>query len=232
MTPGAAGSASPAPSSTGTWFTRGGWWFLVHAGSLGLLAAVPFTHAAVLSRRIGHGVLAAAVLVTTVLAFLLIEVGAKDAAGHPEGFLSGLGGTLLMLVLIGGLASLVVVRHQVFGPKAASRAPQPALARALAARTRRDEARRLAGSDPLLARDLRIGRPDLPREYDDGGLVDLNSAPAPVVAAVCGLEPVHAEGILGARRAAGRFASVEDVFAWAELPVEVWDRVRDRGVVL
>ncbi|HEY2192534.1 MAG TPA: hypothetical protein VGH76_09565 [Actinomycetospora sp.] len=225
-------AAVPAPPARGTWFTRGGWWFLVHVGSLGILAAVPFTHAAVVSRRIGHGVLAAAVLTATLLTFLLLGTAHEDAAGHPEGFLAGLGGTLLMLVLLGGLASLVVVRQQVYGEKPASSAPQPALARALAARTRRDEARRLATSDPLLARDLRIGRPDLPREYDDGGLVDLNSAPAPVVASVCGLEPVHAEGILTARRAAGRFASVDDVFAWAELPVEIWDRVRDRGIVL
>lgn len=28
------------------------------------------------------------------------------------------------------------------------------------------------------------------------------------------------------------FASVDDVFAWAELPVEFRDRVRDRGIVL
>jgi hypothetical protein len=225
-------SAAPAPPRTGNWFTRGGWWFLVHAASLGLLAAVPYTHAAVVSRRIGHGVLAAAVLLTTFVAFALLGVGAKDATGQPEGFVSGLGGLLMVGVLLGGLAGLVVVRQQVYGPRAASTAAHPAVTRALAARTRRDEARRLVGSDPLLARDLRIGRPDLPREYDDGGLVDLNSAPAPVVAAVCGLEPAHAAGILAARRAAGRFAAVEDVFAWAELPVEVWDRVRDHGVVL
>jgi hypothetical protein len=28
-----------------------------------------------------------------------------------------------------------------------------------------------------MTRDLRIGRPDLSRQYDDGGLVDLNTAP-------------------------------------------------------
>ena len=35
-----------------------------------------------------------------------------------------------------------------------------------------------------------------------------------------------------ARQAAGRFAAVDDVFSWTDLPVEVWDRVRDRGIVL
>jgi hypothetical protein len=223
---------TPAPGTRGTWFTRGGWWFLVHLASFGILGAVAYTHAAVVSRRIGHGVLAAAVLMTTLLAFALLGVGGKDATGHPAGFVSGLGSALMVLVLLGGLVGLVVVRQQVYAPSPASSVPHPAVARALAARTRRDDARCLVATDPLLARDLRIGRPDLPREYDDGGLVDLNSAPAPVVAAVCGLEPAHAAGILAARQAVGRFAAVDDVFAWAELPVEVWDRVRDHGVVL
>ncbi|NMO91410.1 hypothetical protein [Actinomycetospora sp. TBRC 11914] len=225
-------AAAPVPPTQGNWFTRGGWWFLLHVASFGILAAVPYTHAAVVSRRIGHGVLAAAVLVATLLGFAFLGAGAKDAAGQPEGFVAGLGGALMVLVLLGGLVGLVVVRQQVYGPRPASSVPHPAVARALAARTRRDEARRLAATDPLLARELRIGRPDLPREYDDGGLVDLNSAPAPVVAAVCGLEPAHAAGILAARHAAGRFVAVDDVFSWADLPVEVWDRVRDHGVVL
>ena len=49
---------------------------------------------------------------------------------------------------------------------------------------------------------------------------------------MCGLEPVQAARIVQARQAAGRFAAVEDVFSWTELPVGVWDQVRDRAVVL
>ncbi len=225
-------AAAPTTPSSGNWFTRGGWWFFVHVCSLGVLAAVPFAHAAVRSRRIGHAVAAVAVLAATLLAFLLIGTGEHDAAGRSVGFVSGVGGTVMVLVLLGGLVGLIVVRHQVYGPRPSPPVLQPAVARALAARSRRDEARRLVASDPLLARELRVGRPDLPREYDDGGLVDLNSAPAQVVAAVCGLEPVAAARIVQARQAAGRFAAVEDVFSWTELPVGVWDQVRDRAVVL
>jgi len=47
----------------------------------------------------------------------------------------------------------------------------PALAAAIACRQRRQQARQLLANDPGLARELRIGRPDLPRDYDDGGLV-------------------------------------------------------------
>jgi DNA uptake protein ComE-like DNA-binding protein len=224
--------ATPAPPSPVTWFARGGWWFVVHVGSLGILAAVPFAHAAVRSRRIGHGILAAVVLLTTLLAFLLVGTAGHDAAGHAVGFAADLGGTLLAMILLGGLAGLVVVHHQVHHPRPPARGLQPAHARALAARTRRDEARHLAAADPLLARELRIGRPDLSPRYDDGGLVDLNTAPARVVAAVCGIDPVQAVRIVQARQAAGRFAAVDDVFAWTELPVALWDQVRDRAVVL
>lgn len=51
--------------------------------------------------------------------------------------------------------------------------PDLALTTALAARARRNGARQLASTDPLFARDLRIGRPDLPVTYEDGGLVDI-----------------------------------------------------------
>jgi len=143
----------------------------------------------------------------------------------------------ILTLFVGGLAALIVVRHQVFGPRARPTGwdrplPDPAVAAALAARGRRDEARRLAAQDPLLAHELRVGRPDLPRSYDDGGLVDLNAAPARAIARICGIAPEHAERIVACRSAAGRFATVEDVFVWADLPYDIWDHVRDRAVVL
>ena len=39
----------------------------------------------------------------------------------------------------------------------------------------------------MLAQELKIGRPDLPRDYDDGGLVDVNHVPAAILAARLGL---------------------------------------------
>jgi DNA uptake protein ComE-like DNA-binding protein len=109
----------------------------------------------------------------------------------------------------------------------------PAVAAALAARARRAEARRIVSDDPLLARDLRIGRPDLHPDYDDGGLVDLDSAPAAAIAHVCGLDPAVAAGIVEACATAGMpFGQVDDVFDYTDIPVELWDRIRDRAVVL
>ena len=242
---------SPTPTPTpggGNWFTRGGWWFLVHLLSVGVLAPVPFTQAALASRRLSHRIAAVVYLVAVLGAFTLIGTAPEDAAGDRQGPGADLGGALIVTILLGGLVHLVVVRHQVYGPGRAGATaparpagpgtigptaePDPAVATALAARARRDEARALAAKDPLLARELRVGRPDLPRTYDDGGLVDLNSAPAPVLSAVLGIDHGLVARIVEARVAVGRFGAVDDVFAWADLPVEVWDVVRDRGVVL
>jgi hypothetical protein len=85
--------------------------------------------------------------------------------------------------------------------------------------------------DPLLARDLKIGRPDPPRTYDDGGLVDLNSAPAPVIAGVCAIDQATAADIAAARPPGG-YLTVDDVFSATDIPVAAWDVVRDRAVVL
>ncbi|MEJ2890244.1 helix-hairpin-helix domain-containing protein [Actinomycetospora aeridis] len=231
----------PAPAEApraGNWFTRGGWWFLVHLLSLGLLLPVPLAHAAVRTRRPGYVVLALASVVLVVTTFVLVRVSDHAPDGSYVGLASTLSSVTMLTGLLGGLVVLMLVRPRVFDRPAPRPAgwdrppPDPAIAAALAARERRAEARRLAAEDPLLARELRIGRPDLQRTYDDGGLVDLNTAPGSVIARTLGIAPVHAEQIVACRTAAGRFTAVEDVFAWADLPVDVWDLVRDRGVVL
>ncbi|GAA4780859.1 hypothetical protein GCM10023200_12650 [Actinomycetospora chlora] len=229
-------TAPTAGADRGNWFTRGGWWFFVHLLSLGLFWPVPMTAAAVRSRRPGH-VVAAVVSYLIVIGTVLAIAGAPHT---PDGELvdggSPLGALGITTCFLGGLVTLVVVRSQVFAARRGAGwdrpPPDPAIAAVLAARDRRTEARRLAAQDPLLARELRIGRPDLRRTYDDGGLVDLNSAPAPVIAHVCGIPRELAERIVTSRGLAGRFTAVDDVFAWADLPYDLWEVVRDRGVVV
>jgi len=220
--------------TTGNWFTRGGWWFFVHVLSFGILSPVPFAHAAVRTRRSLHTALAVVYLVLVILCFTLIGISPKGADGRVEGPTATAGGMGIILILLGGIVHLIFLRQQVFGdPREADpRHADPSVQAALQARQKRSEARQLAANDPLMAREVRIGRPDLVRTYDDGGLVDLNSAPAPVIATVLGVEPAIAELVVAARTAAGRFYSVDDVFSYADLPLETWDVVRDRGIVL
>jgi DNA-binding SARP family transcriptional activator len=63
------------------------------------------------------------------------------------------------------------------------------------ARHQRNLARQYAAFHPGAARQAGIGRPDLLRSFDDGGLVDLNHAPVQEIARVHGINPIEAHRI-------------------------------------
>jgi hypothetical protein len=218
--------AAGAPPRRGplSWFARGGWYLFVVVLSLGILSFVPFVHAATRLRR-PLAWLWAVLYTSAVVALFLVP-------STPS-----VGGFMIGLMIVASVHS-VVLRQQVWP---ASALPQPvpvgpagshpAVAAALAARARREEARGLAAADPRMARDLRIGRPDLPRAYDDGGLVDLNSAPPSVIADVCEIELAVATLIADAR-APLPFTTIDDVFSLVDIPYPLWDRIRDRAIVI
>ena len=87
-------------------------------------------------------------------------------------------------------------------------------------------------SDPALAQELGVGRPDLRRGFDDGGLVDLNGAPAAVFAQVCGIDVRQAEAIVAAREArGGTYYNVGELFVDVPLPSHVQQLLTDRALV-
>ncbi len=94
-------------------------------------------------------------------------------------------------------------------------------------RVRREQARSLVAHHPAVARELRIGRPDLARTFDDGGLVDVNAAPEHVLAALPGLDPHHAKLIVLARTAHGPLASVDDLAVREILPYHTVHALRE-----
>lgn len=75
----------------------------------------------------------------------------------------------------------------------------------------RERARKIAATNPALAAELRIGRPDLPRTFDDGGLVDVNQVPASWLAALPGFDTQLADKIVSTRDEVGGFASAADL---------------------
>ena len=79
----------------------------------------------------------------------------------------------------------------------------------------------------MLAQELKIGRPDLPRDYDDGGLVDVNHLPAVVLASRLGLAPAEVTAVTAARDQIGRFSSIDELSAYANLPPDRLDGLRD-----
>lgn len=122
------------------------------------------------------------------------------------------------------------------GPPRPPGPPGVANARAVAdANLRRDlrrRAREQAAEDPGLARELGIGRPDLPRHYDDGGLIDLNHAPPAALTALSGVTPEIAERIASIRDEVGGFSSAEELMVTADLSPDLLNEIKEYGVFL
>jgi hypothetical protein len=107
-----------------------------------------------------------------------------------------------------------------------------AIAAANMRRELRRQAREHAAEDPALARELRIGRPDLPRQYDDGGLIDVNHVPAPALTMLSGVTPEVAERIVSTRDHVGRFSSAEELVATADLHPDLTPEIKEYGIFL
>jgi hypothetical protein len=131
----------------------------------------------------------------------------------------------VMVAHLGGAVHGQLLRGRLHAQRAV--AADPAVALALSRRALRQRAIHLARRDPALARHLRIGRPDLPRDFDDGGLVDINAVPEPVLAALPGLTAHHARQIVLAREQGGPFATVDELVGRGLLARPVVDGLRD-----
>jgi hypothetical protein len=95
----------------------------------------------------------------------------------------------------------------------------------------RERARRLAREQPALAREAGVGRPDLPGSAD-GGLIDLNNAPASALERLPGVDEALATRIIEGRAQAGGFSSVEELGATLELDAPTVEALRDVAVFL
>ncbi|SDG85085.1 hypothetical protein [Pseudonocardia oroxyli] len=203
------------------WLREGGWYLVLDVVTLGIGSPIPFAHAAVRLKRplaFVWPVLYAAAVVALLVAVEPSETRTDNTVGG-----------LIIGLMVVAFCHLLWVRRQVWP---ATRAPvDPAMAEALAAREKRAQARRIVAEDPALARELKIGRPDLDPPFDDGGLVDLGGAPAGTIAQVCAIDPDLADQIVRTREARP-FDTLEDVFTWADIPYAQWERIRDRAVVV
>jgi len=119
-----------------------------------------------------------------------------------------------------GFVHAVAIRSWVFGTKDENvlRGKQRAALRAHADLVdARRAARRLAADKPQLARELGVGRPDLPgRSYPDGGLVDVNHVSADVLTEYAGVPAGLAARIVELRDRVGSFSSLEDLMLFLD----------------
>ena len=202
-------------------------WASVPVWSLGFLAFVPFLRLALARRRpqdwrVFAGYLAAVAVEVT------FATGSKP---------NGAGTTLLGFPVIVLMGFAAVHAFVAFRPEAdvltdtkrlSPSAPnQEALAIAQARMQRRQEARELARDNPVLARELRIGRPDMQRQYDDGGLVDVNHVPVEILTSALELTPQEAAAVAAVRTELGKFTSPEELSVYADLAPDRLDAFRD-----
>ncbi|WP_067802056.1 ComEA family DNA-binding protein [Actinomadura formosensis] len=191
--------------------------------------ATPFTFAAAaLWRRSLHlTVSTAAYLGVFALAMFLLP-GINEDEGTERVF-----GMLLFVLAVVGCGHAFLIRRRVFDPHGLSAVDNEAVVeRVKRRRLLREKARELAAADPGLAKELRIGRPDLPRQYNDGGLIDVNHAPAEALTLLPGITPELAEKIERVRAETGGFMSAEELSAIAGLPPSLTSDVADYAVFI
>jgi hypothetical protein len=204
-------------------------WAAVPVVSVGFLSFVPFLAYAVMQRRPRDWAVFAAYLAATVA--MIVALGAVGSSSSGS---SAVGGFIIVLVGAAAAHASILFRPGRSQPSVASGGPagiaqrnRDAILQAKSRIERRKHARQLAGSDPALARDLGIGRPDLPRDYDDGGLVDVNHVPGAVLAGHLGLSQAEAADVLAARDKLGRFASADELSAYTSMAPDRVDELRD-----
>ena len=99
-------------------------------------------------------------------------------------------------------------------------------------RNLRHQARQFATFDPDRARTLGIGRPDLMRAFDDGGLVDVNNVPGHELVRLPGISSEEAHGIVIDRLNRGPYARPEELVVRGVLPMRTVNRLSGRLICL
>ncbi|MFA1542288.1 helix-hairpin-helix domain-containing protein [Actinomadura monticuli] len=211
----------PLPSEA----TSGMLWAFVPFITLGYGTPFSFLYAALRRGSWQLGATAAGYGVGTATVLAMVQTGNQ--------FLTVLGSFLAILLWLAGTGHAFAVRTSVF-PGGAPRSQQNERAIEVAKyrRTLREQARALAAEDPALARELRIGRPDVPRTYDDGGLVDVNHAPREILEALPGMTPEMVDRVLHRREEQGGFLSAEEMAVDADIPPDALPEMADFTIFL
>jgi DNA uptake protein ComE-like DNA-binding protein len=136
---------------------------------------------------------------------------------------------LMVVGWVGGAATAFSIRREY-----ERRIASPLLAAAEEASQRladRARARELVHSNPALAAEVGIGRPDRPGAAD-AGLIDVNNASLKALLELPGVDLDVAQQIIELRTGGAGFSSVEDLGAGLDLPGDVVEGLRARTVFL
>lgn len=199
-------------------------WLLLVALGFGFTTWAAFLYIGIRARHRAWLVWAA------VYAALLVVAVVLDGQANPSYTAESVAAVALLIAWAGGTAHAAAVRKD-----AGQRLRQPdSTARLDAARQRierRAEGRRLAARDLRLAREVGVGRPDVPGS-DDYGLVDVNHASQDALCRLPGITPEIARRIADTRQGVGFFKSAEDLGIALDLPPQLVDEIREYAVFL
>jgi hypothetical protein len=151
------------------------------------------------------------------------------SSSHGHQTTNDFAGFLMILAWAGAAASSFMIR-----PAYDRRMRSPMLAaseRAQDSLRDRRKAQELARSNPTLAREMGIGRPDIPGAAD-AGLVDINGASVAAMSKLPGIDDGLASRIGRIRVQTGGFTSLEDFGMALDLPGDVVEDLRDRAIFL
>jgi hypothetical protein len=194
-------------------------WAAVPLVTFGLGTVPAFLYPALRRRRPGDWISLALYLALTTLGLVGTEA---------ESVMSDVSAVALLAAWIGGTVHAFAIRSRVFATK---NRYLDAIAMASQRRELRSAARDTA-RDPAMAWELRIGRPDLQRVFDDGGLVDVNHAPPSALASLPGMTPELVNRIVETRDQLSGFSSVEELSSLAQLPPSLTGALNEYAIFL
>lgn len=202
---------------------RRSWWVLLTLFPLGLFSWAGFLYAGVKARQKRWFVAAAVYGAAMVAGFALAQDAPDDSLRDTAA------GMLLLLPWIFSIGHALATRGSYVERVELLESPH------LDAAEDRLEARRIAlemvEESPVRARELGIGRPDLPGAFHCG-LVDVNNAAASALAELPGIDDATARRAVELREELNGFSSVLDFGHLLDLPPHTVDRLREHAVCL
>lgn len=226
----------PAPTPPLTRFLQTNWWFLVPLLSAGLGTFLMVFYGGYRLRSKLHMAAAAGYLIEVTGYMIGTSAFAVDSGPynavvgcHVSFWAIGIGHVFI-------LQRIAWKRAAILPPVVPSVSPGNAiaLAQVTARAKRRQEARDLVRQDPVAAFELKIGRPDVPnRQYDDGGLIDVNHVAAPWLVQGLEITSEQALQIVSVREERAGFLVPDEVVMHCPLiqPAR-FELIRDRLVAL